>query len=86
MELVCKVKCYFRGRVYVPGEKVSFKDGERVPSHFVEKSKYVPAPEPKGKEIKTFTELTKAAKIKKAANELKTLKDMAEEMPDAFLE
>lgn len=86
MELVCKTKCYFRGRVWKPGEKISIGELEQVPPHFVKREKYKAEVKPEVKEMKTFSELNKSIGIKKSVEDIKTLGDLANESPETFLD
>lgn len=39
---ICKTKCFFRNRVWYPGETLEVSEGEQAPVHFVAKAEYKP--------------------------------------------
>ncbi len=58
MKYVCKKKCFFRKRQWVPGEVLVPEPDEKVPEHFVKKGEAkVDKPKAKEAEPKTFKEL-----------------------------
>lgn len=58
MGAVCAKKCYFRKRLWKPGEPLELKPGEPLPKHFIEKEKYKAPGKPKEPdEPKTLSEI-----------------------------
>ena len=35
MEYICRIKCFYRGRLFREGELVAFHEHDKVPEHFV---------------------------------------------------
>lgn len=68
MEYICKNKCFYRNRLWRPGDSLVAEDDEAVPYHFEEASRVLSAPKKVvDEEPKTFSE---AAKIDPVIKEM----------------